>query len=145
MAVDALPGISARQYYSIDSGSNYTELTDLIEIGSPEDGTAAQIPATPLNPTNNSDEFINGIINNGMAKWSQYWNKSRYATMRAYVGTKLTWKTVFPDNANPALGTKIVYAGNLVKCAPGAMNKKDAIPLNYEVQITGAVTVTQGS
>ena len=144
MAVSATLGQGTRLYYS-SNGSDYTELTDLVEIGPPGDPDIEQIEATPLNPTGNSREYLNGLEENGEFNFSQYWTKGRQTTLRAIRGLTRYYKVVCPDNATPANASTYVFQGNLRKCQPAGFRRGQPVQIDCRVQLTSAITFTEGS
>lgn len=144
MAVDAILWMGARFYYSTD-GTNYTELTDMIEVGPPDDPTVEEIEATPLNPTSNAAEFLYGLINYGSTSFRQYFNKSRFTTLRARLRTSTWWRTVYPDNAAVANSSKIEWIGAPTKVKNNTGVRNTPISIDVEIKISGAVTFTAGA
>lgn len=144
MAVDAILGMGARHYYSTD-GVNYTELTDLMEVGAPDDPEVEKIEATPVNPTSNAAEFLFGLITYGSTSFKQYYNKSRMTTLRARLRLSTWWRTVYPDNATVSNASKIEYVATPTKVRTGALVRNQPIAIEVNANITGAVTFTAGS
>lgn len=139
MAVDATLCSGSRLYYSTDSGSNYTELTDLRSMGPPGDPEAPKVDVTPLNPTSNTREKRIGLFDSGMFSFKQYYNKTRYSALRTLFTnrTLVRWKITMPE------GSTNVYDGYLSKCTSSDMgNPDDPLMIDCQVEITGAVTFT---
>ncbi len=149
MAVDAILGKKTRIYWSTDN-ITYTEFADLVEAGPPEDGEVEQIEATPLNPTNNAKEYLSALEELGEFTFSQYWNKTRYTTIRAIktansAGTPYYFRLCFPDNATPTSASRIVFLGNVKKGRPAGFKRNTPIQIDVIVKVTGAITYTEGS
>jgi hypothetical protein len=139
-------GKGSRLYYSTN-GTTYTELTNLVEMGSPDSGSPEQIDETPLNPTNSRREYVPGLIDTTVFPFKQYWNKTRYALLLPYIsnGITLYWRVTSPDNATPANASRWDFQGNLKKWMAPEFKVTTSLIIDAEVQITGDITFTQGS
>lgn len=145
MAADASLAYGARLYYSTD-GSTYTELTDIVEIGSPGEPEAPDVDVTPINPSTAYREFKSGLLNAGEFSFKQHWNKTRFTTLRGRLRTSTYWRLVFPDNATPANASKAEFVGPVKKCTTDPMNDADdEIHIMCTVKVSGAITWTEGS
>lgn len=141
MAVDALLGLGTRLYYSTD-GSTYTELTDMDEIGSPGSPEVEQVEATPMNPTSRAREFLWGLVNYGTFSCKQFWNKTRYTTLKNRLYTATYWRFVFPDNATPTSASKEEFIATPVKVQVDPPQRNKALTISVEAKLTGASTYT---
>lgn len=144
MPVSAYLGLGARLYYSTD-GSSYTELSDLIGMGSPDDPTVEKIDATPLNPNSNAREYLYGLIDYGKFTFQQYWTKARLTTLRGRLRTSTYWRVVFPDHATPTSASKLEFQGAPVKVRPGPLVNNQPISIDVEIDISGATTYTEAA
>lgn len=144
MAADGILGLGARLYYSTN-GTDYTELTDLEEIGPPQDETFEQIENTPLNPTNRRREYLNGLVDSGSFTFKQKYKKARMTALRGRLNATTYWKIMFPDGSTSSNGSTFVFQGNLTKCPSSPLQKSVVVTIDCEVKITGDITFTEGS
>ena len=135
MTVDAVLGIGSRLYYSADNVT-YTELTDIVEIGPPDDPDVERIEATPLNPNSRAKEYLFGLVEYGEFTFKQFWNKTRYNTLRGFLYTSKYWKVVFPDTST------LIFQGALTKCRSSGLTNNQPIHIECTVKISGATTFT---
>lgn len=145
MTVDASLVYGVRLYRSAD-GVTYTEVADLKELGSPGDPVAPDVDVTPLTPSVAAREFKAGLLNSGEMEFKQFWNKTRFTALRAILRVGYYWRVVFPDNASPALASRVDFAGYLNRCTTSPMTDPDEpITIDCKVKVTGAITFTEGS
>lgn len=147
MSVDATLGLGTRLYYSTNSGSSYTELTDLMEIGDPPNTTVEKIDVTSVNPTSRRREKKAGLSDGGNFDFAQFWNKTRYTTLKAFydAGTSLRWKLVYPDNTDPAQASNLVFDGPLEKCQSSGTANNKPLCIKCSVFVSGSDAFTPGS
>lgn len=145
MAIDALLAFGARLYYSTD-GTTYTELADMLKIGSPGDPDAPEIDGTPLTPSVAWREFRLGLNKAGEFSFEQHFNKTRYALLDGRRRLSTYWRITYPDNATPANASKAEFVGYPKKVTISELgNPDDFVKIMVTVQLSGAVTFTQGS
>lgn len=144
MAVDAILGLSSRFYYSTDNVT-YTELTDMLEMPTVPDPTVETPEATPFNPTSYSREYLAGLVDYGSFTFKQFWNKTRYTTLRGRLRTNTYFRFVYPDNATPANASKEEVYTIVTKVRPDGISKSAPIGIQVEAKITGVSTFTAGS
>jgi len=145
VAVDALLAYGTRLYYSTD-GSTYTELSDVLKIGSPGDPEAPEVDVTPLTPTAAWREFRLGLNKAGEFSFDQHFNKTRYSLLDGRRRLSTYWRIIYPDNATPANASKVEFVGYIRKLTISELgNPDDIVKIMCAVQLSGAVTFTQGS
>lgn len=135
MAVDAILGLGTRNYYS-SNGTDYNEFVDMVLAGPPDDPTYSTIEATPLNPTDRAREFLKGLVDYGEYGFSQYYNKTRFDTLRDNLGTNLYWRVTLPDDS------KFEFRGIITKAILAGLETEKVITIDVKVKITGAVVFT---
>ena len=145
-APDRILGKGARLYYSTDGGSTYTELTEISDLGAPDEGETEQIEATPLNPSSNAKEFLNGLTDTGKFSFKQFMDKkfTRFKTLRLLKGTLLGWRIVGPMVTGLTTAPKIEFDGNLEKVNASGFVRNQPTTIDCDVQVTGAVTLAEG-
>lgn len=147
MAVDALLAYGVRFYGSPD-GVTYTELVDMVELGSPGDPESPDVDVTPLTPAAAWREFKTGLANAGSMDAKQHYNKTRFAFLRnlQIARTLYYWRMIYPDNANPNNASKVEFQAIVKKCTTSPLsNPDDEIHIPFQLRISGAITFTQGS
>lgn len=141
MAVDAILGLSSRLYYSTD-GSSYTELTDMAEMPMVPDPTVETPEATPFNPTAYSREYLAGLIDYGAFSFKQFWNATRYNTLRGRLRTSTYFRFVYPDHATPTSASKEEVLTLVTKVRPDGVTRSTPLTTHVEAKITGAAAFT---
>ncbi len=144
MAADCTLAKGVQFWYSTNSGSSYTQLTDLVSLGSPGGAKAAEVEKTPLDPTDNTKEYASGLEEPGAHDFKQFWNDDREIALRALKGVAgVLWRTYYPDRTLLANRSHEDYMGTLNELSKEELGSADArLILVAKVKITGAVTFT---
>lgn len=137
MTVDAVLGNGTRFYYGAD-GVSWTELASVVEIP-PPDGLSADQVEVPVLYGSAALEFANGQKREGKYTVRLYWNKTKYNTLRGYVGTSKYFKITFPDTSTD------VHQGNVANVKREGLSKNVPVYIALEIQISGDNTNTPAS
>lgn len=99
MAADVTLAKGTRVYFSTDSGSTYTELTDMQSCSPPGSPKRKRIEVPSLNPTDDIRESKPGLRDPGQFTFKQYHTPARETAMQAQEGNTLKWKVTLPSGS----------------------------------------------
>lgn len=143
MSVNAILALGARIYDSPD-GITYTEMTDMQEIGSPDDPEVNMVEATPVNPTQRAKEFLAGLINYGEFEWKQFYTAARLVHHRGYLFQRVYYRVVFPDVISSS-GSMMQFSSYLKKAKLTALEIEKVMVIEGKAQITGPSSFTSAT
>ncbi len=131
-------------WYSTNSGSTYTQLIDMVDLGSPGTPTTEQIEKTPLDPTTNQKEYTGGMEDPGEHSFMQLWSGDREVVLQALKNVNTTmWRIYYPDRTILAKRSKDDYTGTLIELSKEKMDgASKRLVLVGKIKVSGAVTFT---
>lgn len=132
----AILAVGSTLFWSSD-GVSYSELADLVSIGSPDPGAGPDVDVTPVNTSATTRSYLVGLRTGGDFEFEQLFTAARYSALDAVLGDQLYWKVRLPDGTTASSGSTAVFQGGLKKWSLAALDDPDK-----RVTILGAVKVS---
>ncbi len=131
-------------WYSTNSGGSYTQLVDMVDLGSPGTPTTEQVEKTPLDPTTNQKEYVGGMEDPGEHSFMQFWSSDRQVVLEALKNVPTTmWRIYYPDRTLLANRSRQDWTGTLTELSLEKMDgPSKRLVITAKVKVSGAVVFT---
>src|SRR5262245_43720766 len=143
----AFLAVGSTLFWSVD-GSAWTELVELVSIGSPDPGTPPDVDVTPVNTSAKVRAFLAGLGGGGDFDFEQLMDKktARYSVLDAKRLQVLWWKVQLADGTTASSGSTFKWQGALKKWALVALDDPDKrVTAVGQCKVSGDVEHTEGT
>lgn len=139
-STNAISGIGCRLYDSPD-GVTYTEVVDLMDLGSPDDPEVEMIEITPVAPYNQRREYLAGLIKNGDFDFTPFYTAAKFSHLKGQLGAKVFYRVVLPDPVTTN-GSKYEFVGIMKKVKKKGLANKDPLAIECKAEVVGLPVFT---
>ncbi len=132
-------GYGATLGYSTDSGSNYTTVTEVLELDKPE-VTVNNVKRSNLSSASAAHEYFAGMLESGEVAFKIAFQKSVEAALYAQMRVTLYWKVTLADS-----GSTWVFQGHITSFGGGGIPMDDIVTTPIKIKLTGKPVFTAGT